>query len=552
MNAPAGLSSEMRDMIIQTLRQVVRRDLPDERKLELDATDTFPIDLIKKLLSAEVGLHLIFLPEAVGGLGGGARDICEVSEEMATHDLGVATAFLAISLGTDPIIVGGTEEQKSHWLGRIATEGMIVAYGVTEPAAGSDVAALQTIADRITDPSGAVIGYRLNGAKQFITNGGVAQLYTILARTPDGPSFFIVERDTNGLSVGKKEEKHGIRASNTTSVLLEDAEIPIENLIGGVEGRGLKQANAVFGYTRLMVGSFGLGGGQAALDRAIAYGNTREQFGAPLVEKEGYLLKLLVPHWIDLVAGRAYVEEIALRIDSGEVGLSTEGSIAKLWCTEAGNRAADAAIQALGGYGYAREYMVEKHRRDVRITSIYEGTSEIQQSIIGLYRWKETVRSRGEFYENQAKELDALHAENNQVGAALVAAALRGLNDAIQRSHAARQTRHQIVMFSFADLATRCEVAAALARKAAGLAAAGAKEASVFGAASRVSARESVTAVRAGLRLLATGLAESGDAEAANEAEAFVAEITGRFPVAEAAGQWIDMQAVGEELKSRE
>ena len=133
-------------------------------------------------------MHLIFLPEEVGGLGGGARDICRVSEEMAAIDLGVATAFLAICLGTDPIVVGGTPEQKAKWLGRIATEGMIVAYGVTEPEAGSNVAALKTTADRITDAAGKVIGYRLNGAKQFITNGGVAQLYTILAkhaRRPD-------------------------------------------------------------------------------------------------------------------------------------------------------------------------------------------------------------------------------------------------------------------------------------------------------------------------------------------------------------------------------
>ena len=171
---------------------------PTSKILELDEKDLFPDDLIRKLLSPDVGLHLIFLPEEAGGLGGGARDICRVSEEMAAIDLGVATAFLAICLGTDPILVGGTPEQKAKWLGRIAGEGLIVAYGVTEPEAGSNVAALKTTADRITDADGNVTGYRLNGAKQFITNGGVAQLYTILAKTPDGPSFFVVEREHPG------------------------------------------------------------------------------------------------------------------------------------------------------------------------------------------------------------------------------------------------------------------------------------------------------------------------------------------------------------------
>ena len=208
MNVPAGLSTEMCDMVIQTLRQVVGRELPDEKILELDEKDQFPDDLIRKLLSPDVGLHLIFLPEEAGGLGGGARDICRVSEEMAAVDLGVATAFLAICLGTDPILVGGTDEQKHNWLTRIAGEGLIVAYGVTEPEAGSNVAALKTTADQILDADGNVTGYRLNGAKQFITNGGVAELYTILAKTPGGPSFFVVERDTPG---------PGGRASTRTS-----------------------------------------------------------------------------------------------------------------------------------------------------------------------------------------------------------------------------------------------------------------------------------------------------------------------------------------------
>jgi len=551
MSPTAGLSPEMCEMVIQTLRQVVKRDLPESRILELDATDEFPHDIIQKLLSSEVGLHLIFLPEEVGGLGGGARDICRVSEEMAYVDLGVATAFLAICLGTDPIIVGGTGQQKSHWLGRIASEGLIVAYGVTEPEAGSNVAALQTTAQPVTDSTGKVTAYRLNGVKQFITNGGVAQLYTILARAPGGPSFFIVERDTPGLTVGKKEEKHGIRASNTTGVMLEEVDVATENLVGGVEGQGLKQANAVFGYTRLMVGAFGLGGGQAALDRALAYSRTRQQFGAPLIDKEGYVLKLLVPHWIDLAAGRAYVEETALRIDQGEIDLQVEGSIAKLWCTEAGNRAADAALQALGGYGYTREFMVEKFRRDVRITNIYEGTSEIQQNIIGLYRWKENVRSKGAFYEDQATRLETLQRQHNGMGATQTAAALRGLGATIQHCHQRRLTKHQFVLFNLADLATQAEVAAALVRKAAALTDASEPQADHYATMSRIFARKTLAAVRSGATLSATGFLSPEDEEGLKSARAFVQQLTSSDDLETSHGQWFDMERVALRLKEQ-
>ncbi|MBC8426037.1 acyl-CoA dehydrogenase family protein, partial [bacterium] len=183
MTTTAGLSLEMRNMMIQALRQVCQRELPEERQLELDAQDMFPMEFIRELLSPNVGLHLVFLPEDVGGLGGGALDIYCVSEEMARIDLGLATSFLAICLGTDPIIVGGTPEQKTKWLGKIA-EGKIVAYGVTEPAAGSNVASRQTVADRITDADGNITGYRINGTKQVITNGNGAEIYTILAKAP--------------------------------------------------------------------------------------------------------------------------------------------------------------------------------------------------------------------------------------------------------------------------------------------------------------------------------------------------------------------------------
>ena len=549
MTELAGLGTETCDMVIETLREVFAQELPEERQLELDEKHEFPEALVRQLLSEDVGLQLVFLPEEYGGLGGGARDVCRISEAMARVDLGVATAFLAIFLGTDPILVAGTEEQKQRWLTRIAEEGLIVAYGVTEPAAGSNIGALTTTATPITDGDGTVIEYRLDGVKQFITNGSVADLYTIMAKTDAGPSFFVVEKGAAGLSFGKREDKHGIRASDTCAVFLDGVVVPADHLLGGVEGEGLHQASAVFGYTRLMVGAFGLGGGQAALDRAILYARTRVQSGTSLLEKEGYVFKLLVPHWIDLAAGRAYVREIGRRIDGGEKDLHTEGSVAKLWATEAGNRAADAAIQALGGYGYAREYMVEKHRRDVRITSIYEGTSEIQQSIVGTYRWKDTVRSKGELYGGAARDQDAIHTACDEVGAEIVAACFRGLDAVIRHAHARKTMRHQTAMFLLADLACRSEVAGAYARRSAELIAEGAPDAQLHAAASRVFARTTFDELRAGAVRLSTGFLAADDDEEFALADALFDEIHASLDARRLAGSWRDMETIAAAMR---
>ncbi len=467
MRQQAGLDDDTLDAVIDTLHAVAARRLDQDRRLALDRDDEFPHELIAEMLGPEVGLHLVFLPEEAGGLGGSARDVFRVSEEMARIDLGVATAFLAIALGVDPILVGGTDEQRLHWLSRIAEEGLIVAYGVTEPAAGSNVAALKTTATPITGDDGTVTGYRLDGTKQFITNGGVAQIYSILAKAPGGPSFFVVERGEPGLSSGPHEEKHGIRASNTTQVILEGVEIPADRLLGGVEGKGLDQANEVFGFTRLMVAAFGLGGGEEALSRAVRYSKEREQFGELLCRRQGFTHKLLVPHAVRLEAARAYCEEVARRLDAGEGRLEVEGSVAKYFATEAGNAAADAAIQAHGGYGYTHEYEVEKIRRDVRITTIYEGTSEIQQSIIGMYRWRSCVRSKGGFYRDMAPPLRDLGAAGEEAGAPMAALAAEALAETVMAAHSTKLLKQQWCMFELARLIAEVETAVALCHKAA-------------------------------------------------------------------------------------
>jgi alkylation response protein AidB-like acyl-CoA dehydrogenase len=411
---------------------------------------------------------------------------------MAKMDLGIATSFLAICLGMDPLRVGATPEQKEKYITKIAEQGLVVAYGVTEPEAGSNVQALKTKAERVLDDAGQIKGYKLNGQKQFITNGGVADLYTILADTPEGPSFFVVESGAKGLIPGKHEDKHGIRASDTCPLTLEDLFVPVENLIGGVEGRGLKEANKVFGFTRLMVATFGLGGGMASLERVIKYSKERVQFGTTLSEKQGYTHKLLVPHAVELEAARAHIEEVAHRLDDGEEDLQVEGSIAKYFATEAGDAMANDGIQAFGGYGYIREYEVEKIKRDVKILPIYEGTSEIQRNIIAMFRMRETVRSKGGFYQEMADGLDRL---SEECAGPLLARTIRAMNEVILGARKYKLTKSQYVMFLLADMMTWCEVGGALCHKAALCTGDGGRSLEFMNAAARLFAREAVERV---------------------------------------------------------
>ena len=468
-NNLAGLDPESRQIVLDTLGLVRKRLLPKEKILELDKKEVFPEDIIREMMGPDIGLQLLFIPEEYGGMGGGARDSCALTREMARICLGVATAFFAIQLGADPILFAATEEQKQKWLGRIAEGNALVSYAVTEAEAGSNLAALKTKAEPVRNDAEQITGYVINGTKQFISNGGYADFATVLAKAPEGPTFFIVEKGMEGFHQGKGEEKHGIRASNTSPLTFTDVFVPAENLLGGVPGSGLKQANSVFGHTRLMVAAMGLGAGEAALDIVIDYAKKRIQFGSPLSEKQGYTHKLVVPNAVRLEAAAAYLDEQAARLDAGEKDLQVEGSIAKYFATEAGNKAAEDAIQALGGYGYIAEYEVEKIKRDVKITCIYEGTSEIQQNIISTFRWRTTVKSKGDYYEAMAQEMEALHASMPEIGAATCAWAAKALNETIMLVHNHRLTKQQYIMFCLADMMTYVEVGVSMARKAKGL-----------------------------------------------------------------------------------
>jgi alkylation response protein AidB-like acyl-CoA dehydrogenase len=459
------ISPKTLNLSLKSLKEFAKRQLPDDVLRELDAKDECPIEIVRSMCGGDLAITLLFIPEEYGGMGGGAFDVYRICEEMARIDLGVATSVLATFLGSDPIRVGATPEQKKIWLTSIA-EGALFAYGATEPDAGSDLGALKTTAERV-EKDGKVVGYKINGNKQWISNGGVADVCTILANTSAGPSWFIVEKGTPGFSHDKPEDKHGIRLSNTAALGLSDVYVDTDRLIGGVEGQGLIQAQQVFGYTRLMVAAFGLGGGWAALDRAIPYSIRRIQAGSPLSQKQGYTHKLIVPNVARLEAARAYIEETAARIDANEGVLSTEGAIAKYMATEAGNAAAECSIQALGGYGYTHEYMVEKIKRDVRITTIYEGTSEIMEMTIARDRWQLHLKTRGQYYHDEARNMEALHAQHSTVGADVAALALHALAEVLENARAARLTRHQHILFRIGELIAYAECAACLARRAA-------------------------------------------------------------------------------------
>jgi len=461
------LAQKTLKLSVKSLKEFAKKRLPDDVLIDLDERDECPVDVVHDMCNPDkLGIQLLFIPEEYGGMGGGTFDVYCICEEMARIDLGIATSVLATFLGSDPITVGATPEQKKFWLSRIANEGLLFAYGATEPEAGSDLGALRTTAERVIK-DGKIVGYKINGNKQWISNGGIAGAYTVLASTPAGPSWFVVEKEAKGFTHDEPEDKHGIRLSNTAALAFNDVYVDVDRLVGGVEGQGLNQAQAVFGYTRLMVAAFGLGAGWASLDRAIPYSTKRIQAGAPLSEKQGYTHKLIVPHVARLEAARAYIEQTAERIDAGEGSLNTEGAIAKYMATEAGNQAAEASIQALGGYGYTHEYLVEKISRDVRITTIYEGTSEIMEMTISRDRWQLHLKTRGQHYHEKARELELLHSRHPNVGADVAALAHHALADLMEKARVARLTRYQHILLRLGEWIAYAECAGTLARRAA-------------------------------------------------------------------------------------
>ena len=468
-----GLDLQSLTLMIEALNGFVAEALSPELQLELDHEDRCPEDIVRGMSDPEIlGVQLVFIPEEYGGMGGGAMDAYRVCEAMARQDIGLATAVFATFLGSDPIVVGATEEQKQNWLRAIAERGVVFAYGATEPEAGSDLGALTTTATPIKDDEGNTTGYKLNGRKQWISNGSIADYTTILASTEAGPSWFVVDRGTPGFTSAPPEDKHGLRLSNTSALFLDDVEIPAGALIGTEEGKGLWQAQQVFGYTRVMVAAFGLGGGWEALDRAIQYSMNREQGGGLLMDKQGYTHKLIIPHVVHLEAARSFIEHTSTQIDAGlgaGGGMNTEGAIAKYMATVFGNLAANDAIQAHGGYGYTRPYVVEKIKRDVRITEIYEGTSEICEMTIARDRWQLHLKNKFRYYEDMAVASEQLHARHPNVGADAAALAARSLNMVLEACRIGKLTRNQHILFRLGELIAWAETACVFSQRAAAM-----------------------------------------------------------------------------------
>ena len=364
------------------------RQIADEKirpvSAELDKTERFPAEIIKAL--AQSDLFSIFVPEEYGGMGVNVMSLCIVAEELSKACGGIAVCYAASALGTFPIVLFGNDEQKKKYLPSLAKGEKLAAFGLTEPAAGSDASAIQTTAKKDGDY------YILNGTKHFITNGEDAEIYTVVAMTnkskgPRGASAFIVEKGTPGFTFGKKEDKLGIRASSTSELIFTDCKIPKENLLAR-EGMGFVVTMKTFDVSRPGVAAQALGIAQGALDEAVKYSTERKQFGKTISAFQG-LQWMLADMATEVEAARALVYAAARMVDSGDTNVAKESAMAKMFASDVAMKVTTDAVQILGGYGYMKDYPVEKYMRDAKITQIYEGTNQIQRSIIASNLLKE-------------------------------------------------------------------------------------------------------------------------------------------------------------------
>lgn len=352
--------------------------------IQYDEEGKFPHDIIKIL--ADSDLCGVYIPEEYGGLGGGILEMAIVVEELSRACGGISLAFAGTGLGTFPIILFGNDEQKQKFLPDIAAGKKLAAFGLTEADAGSDAAGIRTTAVLDGDE------YVLNGTKQWITNGGEADIYTVVACTnrakgARGFSAFIVEKGTPGFSFGKKENKMGIRASCTSELVFENCRIPKENLLSR-EGMGFIVAMKTLDRTRPGVAAQALGIAQGAFEEAVKYSKQRVQFDQPISSFQA-VQHMLADMAIQIEASRALVYQTCRFIDSGAKEFSKESAMCKVFASDTAMKVTVDAVQILGGYGYMKEYPVEKRMRDAKITQIYEGTNQIQRNVIALELIKE-------------------------------------------------------------------------------------------------------------------------------------------------------------------
>jgi butyryl-CoA dehydrogenase len=373
-------------MIRDLARQIAEEKIVPARE-ELDEKEEFPWEIMRVLSQAD--LFGLFIPEEYGGLGKGNLELCIAVEELSRACLGVATTFAANALGTYPILLFGSDDQKKKYLPEIALGNRLVAFGLTEPNAGSDAGGIQTTARLDGD------AYIVNGTKQWITNGGEAEVYTIIALTDKkkgarGASAFIVEKDTPGFLFGKKEKKMGIRASSTRELIFDECKIPKENIISK-EGLGFIIAMKTLDNARVGVGAQGVGTAQGAFEEALKFARQRIQFGHPIISFQA-VQHMLADMATEIEASRALVYSVARYMDSGAKDASKVAAMAKVFATDTAMKVTTNAVQVMGGSGYMREYPVEKMMRDAKILQIYEGTNQIQRNVIGQALIKEAAK----------------------------------------------------------------------------------------------------------------------------------------------------------------
>lgn len=378
--------SEEQQMIVDIARQITdERIIPN--RAELDEKDEFPREILGEMAQAD--LFGVPIPEEYGGFGGGCLDIVLALEELGRGCIGVGTAFAASALGIYPIILSGSEELKQKYLPDVAGGKKFAAFGLTEANAGSDASGIQTTA--VLDGDEWVI----NGTKQWITNGGEAQIYTVIAitdrdRGARGATMFVVEDGDPGFSCGPKEKKMGIRASSTTELIFKDCRIPHDRMIGR-RGTGFITVMKTLDSSRPGIASLGVGLAQGALDEAASYAKQRVQFGKPIIAFQA-VQHLLADMAIGIESARALMYGAAKHIDAHPKDMSKVSSMCKVYATDVAMKVTTDAVQVMGGYGYMREYPVEKMMRDAKILQIYEGTNQIQRNVIGQELNKEYAR----------------------------------------------------------------------------------------------------------------------------------------------------------------
>lgn len=378
-----ALDEETFSLLLDTVRRYVReRLIPLED--EVEASDDVPAEVIAEMRT--LGLFGLSIPEAYGGLGLSMAQECRVAYEFGYTALAFRSVFgTNVGIGSQGILIDGTEAQKRAYLPRVASGELIMAFALTEPDAGSDAASLRTRAVREGEH------YVLTGTKRYITNAPRAGAFTLMARTggagAGGISAFIVHADTPGLSLGPVDKKMGQRGTKTCDVVLDGARVPATQLIGGVEGQGFKTAMKVLDRGRLHISAVACGMAQRILDESVAYARARQQFGRAIGEFQ-LVQAMLADSQAELLAGWALVQQEAARFDARAEGapdaqLGMRVAAAKLFCTEMVGRVADRGVQIHGGAGYMNATKVERFYRDVRLLRLYEGTTQIQQLIIG-------------------------------------------------------------------------------------------------------------------------------------------------------------------------